>query len=237
MNSKNKIWAIIPARSGSKGFKNKNVQTFFGKPLLAHSIDFAKKLDFIDEIFVSTDSIHYAKLAEKYGAYVPFLRSKESSSDHAMEEDIIEDIRTKCKENNIQLPDSVLWLRPTHPLRCLNSFNKAYKMFLDSKTSVYVATEVDSRIFIRDVNLYEPVVKKFKEKSMVRRQDSPLAVKIFYGEFFFFPASYNIKYMGDKYNFVIQSNLCCYDIDDGDDLMILENIANENSKKYLPYIH
>ena len=237
MNSNNKILAIIPARAGSKGFKNKNVQNFFGKPLLAHSIDFAKKLDFIDKIFVSTDSIHYAKLAERCGAYVPFLRSKESSSDHAMEEDIIEDIRIKSNDNNIQLPDSVLWLRPTHPLRCLNSFNKAYKMFLSSKNSLYVATEVASRIFVRDVNFYKPVVKKFKQKSMVRRQDSPSAVKIFYGEFFIFPTSYNIKYMGDKYNFVIQSNLCCFDIDDNEDLMILEKIANETTLKYLPYIH
>ena len=110
-------------------------------------------------------------------------------------------------------------------------------MFLSSKTSIYVATEVDSRIFVRDVNFYKPVVKKFKQKSMVRRQDSPSAVKIFYGEFFIFPTSYNIKYMGDKYNFVIQSNLCCFDIDDNEDLMILEKIANENTQKYLPYIH
>tara|TARA_Y100001954_G_C15808175_1_gene603782 strand:- start:1684 stop:2397 length:714 start_codon:yes stop_codon:yes gene_type:complete len=237
MNSKNKIWAIIPARSGSKGFKDKNIQSFFGKPLLAHSIDFAKKLNFIDEIFVSTDSNHYAKLAQKFGAKVPFLRSKDSSSDLAMEEDILEDIRIKCMKKNIELPQSVLWLRPTHPLRCIDSFNKAYKEFLNTKSSVYVATEADSRIFIEDKNKYEPVVKKFKAKSMVRRQDSPKAAKIFYGEFFNFPSFYNTKYMGDKYNFVLQSNLCSFDIDDGDDLMILEKIAKENFKKYGVFIH
>ena len=69
-----------------------------------------------------------------------------------------------------------------------------------------MATEVDSRIFIEDKNKYEPLVKKFKAKSMVRRQDSPKAAKIFYGEFFNFPSFYNTKYMGDKYNFVLQSN-------------------------------
>ena len=77
MNSKNKIWAIIPARSGSKGFKDKNIQSFFGKPLLAHSIDFAKKLNFNDKIFVSTDSNHYAKLAQKFGCKSSFSKIKE----------------------------------------------------------------------------------------------------------------------------------------------------------------
>lgn len=49
------LWAIIPARSGSVGLKNKNITSFLGKPLLAHSINFAKKLKFVDKVLLSTD--------------------------------------------------------------------------------------------------------------------------------------------------------------------------------------
>ena len=56
------LWAIIPARSGSVGLKNKNITSFLGKPLLAHSINFAKKLKFIDKILLSTDSKKYKKI-------------------------------------------------------------------------------------------------------------------------------------------------------------------------------
>ena len=51
------LWAIVPARSGSKGLKNKNINKFLGKPLLAHSINFAKKLKFVDKILLSGNSL------------------------------------------------------------------------------------------------------------------------------------------------------------------------------------
>ena len=59
-------WAIIPARSGSKGLKNKNIKIFLKKPLLVHSINFGKKLNFIDKVFLSTDSSLYKKIGKKY---------------------------------------------------------------------------------------------------------------------------------------------------------------------------
>ena len=69
---KKKLWVIIPARSGSKGIKNKNIKKFLNVPLLVHSINFAKKLKFVDKIFFSSDSKKYSDLARKNGAYVPF---------------------------------------------------------------------------------------------------------------------------------------------------------------------
>ena len=61
MHKNLQTWAIIPARSGSKGIKNKNIIPFIDIPLLAHSINFAKKLKFIDKIILSTDSKKYQK--------------------------------------------------------------------------------------------------------------------------------------------------------------------------------
>ena len=60
-----KIFAFIFARGGSKGLKNKNVKLFSGKPLLSHSINFAKKLNFIDKIFVSSENKKILNIAKK----------------------------------------------------------------------------------------------------------------------------------------------------------------------------
>ena len=75
--------AIIPARSGSKGLKDKNIRNLNGRPLLAWTIDAAVRSGEFDEIMVSTDSGAYAEIARRYGADVPFLRSAETASDSA----------------------------------------------------------------------------------------------------------------------------------------------------------
>ena len=84
--------AIIPARSGSKGIKDKNIKLFKGKPLLAYSIEAALKAHVFDEIMVSTDNENYAQIAKKFGASVPFLRSKENASDAASTWDMVAEI-------------------------------------------------------------------------------------------------------------------------------------------------
>ena len=72
--------AIIPARSGSKGLKDKNIKELNGKPLLAYSIEVAKKSGLFDEIMVSTDSPEYAKIAKSFEANVPFLDLKQTAA-------------------------------------------------------------------------------------------------------------------------------------------------------------
>ena len=84
--SKN-IVAIIPARSGSKGIKNKNIRLLAGKPLIAYSIEHALKANSIDRVIVSTDCLEYAKIAREDGAEVPFLRPAEISGDMALDID------------------------------------------------------------------------------------------------------------------------------------------------------
>lgn len=68
--------AIIPARSGSKGLKDKNIKLLNGKPLIAYSIEAAKKSGIYSHILVSTNSERYGKIAIKYGAEVPFIVQK-----------------------------------------------------------------------------------------------------------------------------------------------------------------
>ncbi len=76
-----KAIAIIPARGGSKRIPRKNIKDFFGKPLIAYSIEVALKSKLFDKVIVSTDDEEIAKIAVEYGAVVPFLRPKELSDD------------------------------------------------------------------------------------------------------------------------------------------------------------
>ena len=91
MSSTNKkeIIAIIPARSGSKSIKNKNIVNLFGKPLIYYSINVAIKSKYISRVIVSTDSKKIKKIALKYGAEVPFLRPKKYSLDNSKDYEVI----------------------------------------------------------------------------------------------------------------------------------------------------
>ena len=73
---KNKFIALIPARAGSKGLKNKNIKNLHGHPLIAYSIVAAKMTSGITDVIVTTDSEKIATIARKYGASTPFLRPK-----------------------------------------------------------------------------------------------------------------------------------------------------------------
>ena len=80
--------AIIPARSGSKSVKDKNLASLSGFPLIAYSIAAAKLAKHIDRVIVSTDSQEYADIATSYGAEVPFLRPAALSGDLSTDYDL-----------------------------------------------------------------------------------------------------------------------------------------------------
>ena len=75
------VVALVPARSGSKGVKNKNLRTVHGKSLLDWSIRAGKEALRISRVVVSTNSSEYAEIAKKAGAEVPFLRPDSISQD------------------------------------------------------------------------------------------------------------------------------------------------------------
>ena len=84
-----KVLAVIPARGGSKRIPKKNIKDFFGKPLIAYSIQAAIDSKLFDKIIVSTDDKEIAEIAKKYGAEVPFLRPKELSDDFSGTVDVV----------------------------------------------------------------------------------------------------------------------------------------------------
>lgn len=93
--------AIIPARGGSKRIPLKNIRNFLGKPIIAYSIDTALESDLFDEVMVSTDDAVVADVATKFGANIPFLRSKKTASDNATTVDVLLEVLTKYQEQGI----------------------------------------------------------------------------------------------------------------------------------------
>ena len=81
--------AVIPARGGSKRIPRKNIKSFHGKPIIAHSIKKAKLSGIFDRIIVSTDDEEIAEIARKFGAEVPFVRPANISDDKATTIDVL----------------------------------------------------------------------------------------------------------------------------------------------------
>lgn len=122
-----KIIAIIPARSGSKGLKNKNIIDVCGRPLIDYTIKAAIKSRCFDTIMVSTDSELYADIAMKCGAEVPFLRSEYTSSDTAGTWDAVREVLSNYKANG-KIFDYVAVLQPTSPLRTKEDIQGAFTL-------------------------------------------------------------------------------------------------------------
>ena len=135
--------AIIPARSGSKGLKDKNIKDLCGKPLIAYSIEAALNSNIFDEVMVSTDSKKYAEIAKAYGASVPFLRSNETATDKASSWDTVEEVLKKYKEAGKTF-DTLCLLQPTSPLRTSEDIINAYNLYIEkSKFAVISVCEAE----------------------------------------------------------------------------------------------
>lgn len=139
------ILAVIPARSGSKGVPKKNIRTFLGKPLIAHTIKPALDSQCFKDVLVTTDSHEIQDIAIKYGAIAPFLRPKELSHDTALATDTIRHAVLEYEKlfgNNIDL---VMMLQPTTPTRKSNHIKEAVAIFNKSNAdSCMSVVQVDN---------------------------------------------------------------------------------------------
>lgn len=120
--------AVIPARSGSKGLKDKNIRLLGGKPLLAYTIEAAQQSGEFDCIHVSTDSEDYAQIAREYGADVPFLRDAALATDTAGTWDTVRAVTELYKELGQEF-ETVTLLQPTSPLRDAEDIRRAFAIF------------------------------------------------------------------------------------------------------------
>ena len=130
---KNNIIAIIPARGGSKGIPKKNIKFLGGYPLIAYSIIAAKCSSKVQRTIVSTDSEKIAEIALSYGAEVPFLRPKEIAKDTSLDIEYVRHTLKWFQNNEKYLPEYLVQLRPTTPLRDFSLVDKAIEEILSNK--------------------------------------------------------------------------------------------------------
>lgn len=128
---KRSVVAIIPARSGSKSIKDKNLSILCGYPLLAYGIVAAKLAKQIERVLISTDSEEYAEIGRRYGAEAPFLRPIELSGDTSTDRDFMLHAMLWVQENEGQLPEHWVHLRPTTPLRDPSHLDSAIQMLIN----------------------------------------------------------------------------------------------------------
>ena len=167
-----KCLAIIPARSGSKGLKNKNIKLLKGKPLIAYTIESAIKSEVFEDIIVTTDSEQYKKISEEYGAWVPFLRSEGLSNDEASTNDVIEDVLYNLEKMG-KTYDSFMLLQPTSPLRDKDDICASFEQFYSKKCNSLVSmSECDhSPVFSKQLGVERRLDGFLDNISKVRRQD------------------------------------------------------------------
>lgn len=122
--------AIITARGGSKRIPKKNIKEFCGKPIIAYSIEAAINSQIFDEVMVSTDSQEIAEIAIDYGAKVPFMRSKETSSDYATTSDVLKEVVDEYKKRGREF-DYMACLYPTAPFVTADKLKKGMTMLVE----------------------------------------------------------------------------------------------------------
>lgn len=128
---KGNVIAIIPARGGSKGVYKKNIKYVKGKPLIAYTIDIAKKSELIDEIFVSTDDKEIAETSEKYGIEV-IPRPGDLAQDDTPDLPVFKHAILYLEKKGIET-DLVVNLRPTAPLRTVEDIDSAIRIMFNTK--------------------------------------------------------------------------------------------------------
>jgi len=141
---KNNVLWLIPARSGSKGIPDKNIRKLNGIPLLAYRIKTAISISDPQNVWISTDSPEYGKIAMSYGARMPFLRPDDLASDHASSMDVVLHAMEYAK-NLGQKFEFIGLLEPTSPFVYYQDILKAIKKLQTNKEATSVVAVRESK--------------------------------------------------------------------------------------------
>lgn len=170
MYKNKKILALITARGGSKGIPDKNIKILGNKPLIAWTIEEAKKSKYIDSLILSSDSQKIISVAKKFECKVPFIRPDELSKDTSSSIDVI----LHALDNLNEEFDYLMLLQPTSPFRTVKDIDKVIIETIDKNIELMISIakvkKHPSYLYkINDGNLI-PFIDTNKQ---LRRQDMP----------------------------------------------------------------
>lgn len=217
--------AIITARGGSKRIPKKNIKDFCGKPIIAYSIEAALKSGAFTEVMVSTDSEEIAEISRKYGANVPFMRSKQNSNDYATTADVILEVLQQYKKQGKEF-EYTCCIYPTAPFVTESKLKEAMRI-MEKNNPIEVMPVVafsfpPQRCFVIGEDGY--MQYKYKEFMLSRSQDLE---KQYHdaGQFYIYKTDAYLKQKGiisDNIMPIIVSEMEVQDIDQEDDWKIAE---------------
>lgn len=173
------ILAIIPARSGSKSVRNKNIRLLNGKPLLAYSVEHALASRYIDRVIVDTDSEDYAGIAREYGAEVPYIRPAKLAEDTSLDYEVFYHALTCLRDREGYVPEMIVQLRPTYPIRDVKDIDNMIEMLerndnADSVRCVVPAKEIAYKMWrVQDDGRMTPLLTDIPEAYNMPRQVLP----------------------------------------------------------------
>lgn len=173
MISGKKVLAIIPARGGSKGVKNKNIREIGGKPLIHWTIEAAIGSKYIDRMILSSDDPKIISVAENAGCEAPFVRPDFLSTDEAKSIDVVLHAVDRVAGDF----DIIVLLQPTSPLRTSDDIDGALTKFIETNSHAVVSvSEVEKSPYWMyklqaPGDKIQPVVDL--KNIPLRRQDAP----------------------------------------------------------------
>lgn len=231
MSSNKKIIAVIPARGGSKGIEKKNIRSFAGKPLIAHTIEQAMASRSVQRIFVSTDDDEIASISKKCGAEIVW-RPSGISNDTASSESALLHAVNELEDREQFSADHVIFLQCTSPLRKPGDIDAAVQKFVEEKADSLLSVSKSHQFFWEEWGgSARPVNYDYKNRP--RRQD--------FGEQYVENGSiYICKYrilkehknrLGDKIAMYEMEKWQAFEIDDAEDFKLCEWLFQQHFKK------
>lgn len=224
--------AIIPARGGSKRIPRKNIRDFLGKPIIAYSIEVAMESELFEEVMVSTDDNEIAEVAKKYGAKIPFLRSKENADDYATTVDVLIEVLQTYQQQGKHFENGCC-IYPTAPLIRSAFLENAYeKLFNKNFSTVFPVVEFSYPIQ-RSLRLNDKgkVGMTWPEHLESRSQDLPKAYHDA-GQFYWFNVEEILKekkLFGKNCGAIVLPSTSVQDIDTEEDWKLAEMKAKLSS--------
>jgi len=226
---KKKNICLIPARGGSKRIKNKNIKLFNNHPLISYAIKASKKSKIFDRVIVSTDSKKIAKISIKYGAEIPFLRSKNISTDKSTTLSVIKDVIKRLKLYERYEFICVIYATAVR-VSDKDLYNAQKKIKRDKSDMLISVTEFDypplRALKINNKNFLEFNWKQYAPK---RSQDLPKLIRDA-GQFYIYRISSISKIKNvipKKTSFFMLRRYNAIDIDTPEDLELLKKIYSK----------
>lgn len=172
------VVGLITARGGSKDIPNKNVKTLAGRPLIAWTIEAALRSNGINRVIVTTDDYEIARVAREWGAEVPFMRPSELAQDDSPHVPVVEHSARWLEQHNNSLPDYIMVLQPTSPLRTAEDIDAAIRIAeVNNAAAVASVCETRHHPYLTKYILKGQTLADFvpNDLAYLRRQDLPRA--------------------------------------------------------------